>query len=508
MDSKLNSTLGKRLARPPKRLPRQASLPDKTQVKELFLDVESNHYSRIELPFGEPPEQYCLVAMKDKLKGACQWSLYRGDGEQSQLEWTVNANDWEQIQGRISALFPGWGLKNRTLASEGPATSIKPTNTAEAGTESTFFRTLEGDLRNLQIPNLVQTITMGKLTGRLQIQSRTDIAQMFFNDGTAVHCKLKNAEGEEAVIQLMGWEDGKFCFYPEPKTEIKTINKRLEFLIMEGAQFVDQYKALTDKGLSFDATVIRLHASITEEEFEKKLEGGTGIDLAPQKKLYLAIDNRSNLFELLRSQHLSQTEWVPILFNLINCGLIEFRSHESRPKTQSENKTARVEWSQIQLIEKSLTMPETGLYTYPTFLFFLDREFHRFERSRRPFSIVLLKIGSLPKNAATDPASKQLRALPILAIKNLGQTITRVKRRIDILAHYQAFDYALLLPETGKDAVSVFVDRLTEVLRLTVFQDIGPDETIDFTIGYASIPDDGDNPDALIETAWSRLQSK
>ena len=514
MDSKLNLTLGKKhFGREPKRWPKQEALPSKTQLRTLYAEVESDRYSRVELPFGDPPEDYNLVAMRDRLKGGCQWNLFRGQGAQSALEWTVTSTDWEQIYAHIGAQFPGWDLKNRVLTSEHEPVSVnKPASgqSEESSKDSTFFRTLEGDLRNLQVPNLLQTITMGKLTGRLQIQARSDTAQIYFNDGTAVHCRLKGAEGDEAIIQLVGWEEGKFCFFPEPKTNLKTIKKRLEFLIMEGAQFVDQYKSLSGKGLNFESAVARVHESITEADFEKLLAAGTGIDVAAQKKFYVAIDNQTTLFELLRGQNLSQTQWVPILFNLVNCGLIEFRKAEAEPivKADATYAGSKIEWGQMRLAQKALTMPETGLFTYPAFLYFLDREHCRFERFQRPFSIVFIKIGTIGKNSGTESESNRLRPLPLVAVKDLGKTINRIKRQIDILAHYQTFDYALLLPETNGEAVVCFIDRLSEMLKVSTLQDVGSDEIINFAIGYASLPDDGNNLDVAAALAWSRLYNK
>ncbi len=503
--------LGKRLpGRQPKRLPKQVTLPSKQQLKELYQDVESNQYSYIELPFGDPPEYYCLMAMRDRFKGGCQWNLYRGEGGQSVLEWTVNGNDWEQIHGRICALFPGWDLHSRTLASDSTTLNNEIANNQnlEEGKESTFFSTLEGDLHKFPVPNLLQSISMSKLTGRLQVQSRNGPAQVFFNDGIAVHCRLENAEGEAAIVQLVGWEEGKFCFFPEPHTDTKTIKKRLDSLIMEGAQFVDQFKSLTGKGLSFDAVVVRVHESITEEEFVKILAAGTGIAVAAQKKFYVAIDNHSTLFEMLRSQQLSQIEWVPILFNLVNCGLIEFRHPETSNKSEPNYQGSKIEWGQIKLAEKALTMPETGLYTFPAFLYFLDREYCRFERFQRPFSVVILKIGILQKNEGPGSESTKLSPLPLMAVKDLGKTVNRIKRQIDILAHYQTFDYALLLPETGKQSIGNFADRLSEVLRVTSLKNVSSDQIIDFAIGYASLPEDGVNLDLIISLAQSRLYNK
>ncbi len=520
MDAKLNMILGRKPSgREPKRLPKQESLPNRLQLKSLFMEVESNQYSRVELPFGDPPEDYCLTALRDRLTGGCQWNLYRGEGNQSSLVWTVTSTDWEQIHTLICAQFPGWDLKTRTLATgDQPRELSKPAEIGQGGLEqeSSFMHALEGDLRNLQIPNLLQTISMGKLTGRLQIKSRTDTAQVFFNDGTAVHCQLKGAEGDAAIVQLVGWEEGQFCFFREPKTDAKTIKKRLEFLIMEGAQFTDQFKSLNSKGLSFDSVLARVHGSLTEDEFEKLLANGTGIDINTQKRFYVAIDNRSTLFEILRSERLSQTEWVPILFNLVNCGLVEFRAREAVKKDESTHRGSKVEWSQMRLAEKALTSPETGLYTFPALLFFLDREYCRFERFQRPFSIVALKIGLLSKGSGTERQNasviatndySRLRPLPLPAVKDLGKTISRIKRQIDILAHYQTFDYALMLPETGHQAAGNFVDRLSDVLKVANLQDVG-EEAIEFAIGYASLPEDGNNLDVLISLAWSRLDNK
>jgi GGDEF domain-containing protein len=92
-------------------------------------------------------------------------------------------------------------------------------------------------------------------------------------------------------------------------------------------------------------------------------------------------------------------------------------------------------------------------------------------------------------------------------VKDLGKTISRIKRQIDILAHYQTFDYALLLPETGRQASGNFVDRLADVLKVTNLQDVN-DERIDFSIGCASLPEDGSNLDTVIALAWSRLYQK
>jgi GGDEF domain-containing protein len=351
---------------------------------------------------------------------------------------------------------------------------------------------------------------MGKLTGRLQIKGRADTAMVFFVDGVPVHCTMKGTEGDEALIQLIGWDEGQFCFFPEPKTETKTVKKRLEFLIMEGCTFLDQYKSLTGKGLNFDAIVVRAHERLTEKEFEALVAKGTGIDVETQKQFYVSIDNHSSLFELLRSQQLSKIEWVPVLFNLVNCGLIEFRSKQQHDTLSLKpERTSNVDWSQMRLAEKALVRPDTGLYTFPAFLYFLDKEFCRYDRFDRVFSVVLLKVGLVPsEDEGTDQlvSGRQHHPLPIRAVRAMGQTIARIKRQIDVLAHYEMLDYALLLPETNRTSAENFANRLSDVLKYTAFEDIEA-SYVDFAIGLACVPDDCQDLESLIALAHSRVDA-
>lgn len=495
-----------------RRMLKQSALPSRQQLRGLFLETGENLNSLVELPFGVPPENYSLTVLRERSNTDCQWTLYRGEGSASALEWIIASNDWEQIHARICAQCPGLDVKGKVFVDVG-AVSLRPDDMVltDSGSFLPSKSTLEGDLRNMQVPNLLQSITMGsKLTGRLQIKGRADTAMVFFVDGNPVHATMKGVEGEEAIIELMGWDEGQFCFFPEPKTETKTITKRLDFLIMEGCKFVDQFKSLSGKGFNFDAIIVRCHQKLTEKEFEELLKKGIGLDVNQQKQFYVSIDNHSSLFEILRNHKLSKIEWVPILFNLVNCGLIKFLSQQQHDTlTLKPEKPSSVDWSQMRLAEKALLRPDSGLYTFPAFLYFLDKEFCRYSRFNRAFSIVVLKIGLTPLeaelgNTLTD--GKQYDPLPIRAVRAMGQTIVRIKRQVDILAHYQALDYALLLPETNLAAAENFTDRLADVLKYAAFDDIGT-SYIDFAIGVSCIPDDCPDVDSLVALALKRVET-
>jgi hypothetical protein len=471
------------------------------------LEAQKVPGSIVELPFGDPPEAYSLTAAKDRPKADCVWTLYRGDGASSMLEWSHLSNDSESVHGLIANHFPGWVLKGKMLqdpvsstTSDQHQTTSFQTATGNNNPIRTHRSTLEGDLQNMQVPNLLQSIGMGKLTGRLEITSRTDTATLFFAEGIPLHGSLRGAEGDNAVIELISWEEGQFHFYPEPKTDKKTIHKRLEFLIMEGCTFQDQQKSLLKNGLTMDAVLVRKHASLSEKEFEDMVSKGAPVDMGMQKRLYVATDNKTSLFEILRSTPLQKVEWVPLLFNLLTCGLIEFRKISLQTQTTSHSKLALVDWTQVKSAEKLLTRGDTGLYTYPAFLYFVDKEFCRYDRFDRPFSVVIFSIGigapDLPPGAATD----SLEPLPARLIKTMGERIARIKRQVDLLAHFQILYFALLLPETNRHQAQLFSTRLNDILR-----DVASSEPIEgninINIGLASLPEDTTDLDELLHLA-------
>ncbi len=86
---------------------------------------------------------------------------------------------------------------------------------------------LEGDLTNLQMPTLLQSINMGKMTGRLDLQSGGETAVIYFKDGTPLHCQLRNSEGEAAIIEAIGWDEGEFRFFMEQPHHRETIKSVL-----------------------------------------------------------------------------------------------------------------------------------------------------------------------------------------------------------------------------------------------------------------------------------------
>lgn len=476
------------------KLPKQAALPTLKQVQDLVAEATKITGRTIHLPFGEAPEEYYLTVFRDRAKGDLNWSLYRSEGSDSFMEWSHVCSDAGFIHNLITAQFPGAALKPVALGGTQPvvltgrgegALNRKVADDQFATLKMRSKPTLEGDLENLELSNLLQTIAMGKKTGRLDIEGVQDPAVIYFADGAPIHCSMRGVEGDAALVELVGWSQGEFRFYQEPRIDQHTVKRRLDQLLMEGAALQDQTAFLDEIGLTMECYIIRNHASISEALFEQMLAQGTGADMKLQKNLYQAVDNKNTLLEILRRLPYTKSQWVPSLFNMVTCGLLSFAFEppESTNKNKAGDEAEIAE--QARNIEKLLLRPDTGLYTYPAFLFFLEKEYLRYERFSHPMSVILMEIGLKPfdPNALPEP-------LPLAGVREVRERINKLKRKTDILAHYETLRFALLLPETESQAAKSFANRLAEILMSSPLADGGLGRPMVASVGVASIPED------------------
>lgn len=64
---------------------------------------------------------------------------------------------------------------------------------------------------------------------------------MFFADGNVVHAELGSLVGEEAVYELLSWEDGPFELKMDISTSERTIDVGWSGLLLEGMRRIDEH---------------------------------------------------------------------------------------------------------------------------------------------------------------------------------------------------------------------------------------------------------------------------
>jgi diguanylate cyclase (GGDEF)-like protein len=150
---------------------------------------------------------------------------------------------------------------------------------------------------------------------------------------------------------------------------------------------------------------------------------------------------------------------------------------------------------QARLFEQVRSMavsdPLTGLANYRRLISVLEAELDRSHRTQRPFSIVLLDMDGL--KLVNDQYGHLIGSR---ALVRIGKILRNHSRAIDTPARYGGDEFALVLPEAGKDIASRVVSRIRERLS-------GEAEhpALSVSAGVASFPEDGDTPEKLLGAA-------
>jgi hypothetical protein len=173
--------------------------------------------------------------------------MYKGDGPGSVMAFSYASTDVTLVHGLVmnecmtSATHdPTQTSTYMSIRTGSPAgsSSVSTIPGIESGTFQALAArgkaTLEGDLKNMQVPNLLQSIAISKMTGKLFVHSPNGDAQIFFEEGAPLHAITRETAGDLALIELLLWEEGEFLFFPEERSTEKTVNKRLDALLMEG----------------------------------------------------------------------------------------------------------------------------------------------------------------------------------------------------------------------------------------------------------------------------------
>src|SRR5262249_55219654 len=133
-----------------------------------------------------------------------------------------------------------------------------------------------------------------------------------------------------------------------------TVKKRLDTILMEGVAMLDQVRYLSGQGLKMESFLLRKHTNISEQEFEQAVSKGAPIDMTGQKMFYQAVDGKSTLFDVLRKRPLPKNEWVPVMFNMLNCALLTLADQLPTTPKQAPLEAIGIDRASIQAVLKAL----------------------------------------------------------------------------------------------------------------------------------------------------------
>ncbi len=94
---------------------------------------------------------------------------------------------------------------------------------------------VEGDLADLSLTTLLQALAKEGSTAMLRLQHGTDQGTLYFCEGSLIHAASGQVVGDEAVLTVLGWGDGRFRIVRDVDRQPRTITRRIsEFLAGDG----------------------------------------------------------------------------------------------------------------------------------------------------------------------------------------------------------------------------------------------------------------------------------
>jgi predicted regulator of Ras-like GTPase activity (Roadblock/LC7/MglB family) len=112
---------------------------------------------------------------------------------------------------------------------------------------------MQGKLIDMTVIDLIQHTCMEQKTARLTITRDNQSSTIFFQNGNMTHATCGNQQGEEAVYQIIRWEDGDFNLETGISAPVNTISHNWSGILLEGARRMDELSIEPD--LLFDQSL-------------------------------------------------------------------------------------------------------------------------------------------------------------------------------------------------------------------------------------------------------------
>ena len=144
----------------------------------------------------------------------------------------------------------------------------------------------------------------------------------------------------------------------------------------------------------------------------------------------------------------------------------------------------------------------TELYNYRYMHQYLKIELEREKRYKRHLSLLMVDIDDFKHY--NDIYG---HVVGDMVLKRLASILRNATRGCDVICRYGGEEFAIMLPETGKEEAIIVCERIRKSVAMTTMVDEKANAvgTISVTIGLAAFPEDADNKDDLIANADKAL---
>lgn len=107
-------------------------------------------------------------------------------------------------------------------------------------TSSSSDGVVRGNLSQMNVIDLVQSLEMGRKSCLLTLTRDGDKCEMYFSEGQVPHAVYGSLNGDQAVFKVLAWTGGNFQINFEGKTTQQSTTLNTQGLLMEGLRQLDE----------------------------------------------------------------------------------------------------------------------------------------------------------------------------------------------------------------------------------------------------------------------------
>lgn len=169
---------------------------------------------------------------------------------------------------------------------------------------------MKGNLKDFKLEEVLQMITAGKKSGKLEINAGRRRYRIYFKNGEIVHASAPYSTGEDAIKDVFLEESGAFEFIQNIILPPKTIKKDNMNIIFQGMSVREECSKIKDI-FSGKAKI-----SISNEAGNVSLN-------EVEWKLIKSITEGKSINDILEKESLSYYKACKILANILKKGLLK-----------------------------------------------------------------------------------------------------------------------------------------------------------------------------------------
>lgn len=152
------------------------------------------------------------------------------NGKQLRVDHPL-AHEDELVMGPFSCVF-------RIMSGQGSVQAEQGLLDSQADTQAMQAVAMTGDLEEMSVYEVLETLTYNKKTGMLTLYSPYDVeGTIALRDGQLIQAKVEGFRGEQAVFSLVAWTEGRFRFVVGIEPDLRrNIRRPAEELLAEIAK--------------------------------------------------------------------------------------------------------------------------------------------------------------------------------------------------------------------------------------------------------------------------------